>query len=464
MVWPTESTHWYLFLGMLPLIYLAVMAFRNGLSEFFSLRVITVLILWVGYQLSPWIGFVQGDYWDSFLLSPGYLDTAILFSAVSMFAILIGYGFVFKRKHAKYRRRAIEPWVMPKVHWGWVVFFSFVLLSLTVFIKGGIQDFWDASYSRGEFQWEKKTVEVKFQRGLAVVVAPLVVFVTALGSLHILYRSRHPIRYLVGFIAIFIAMLPTMHGFSRMAGFPLLLFAYLIFRYRVITPRSLIAMTLLVAAAMFMGNVGYEQRGNYTPGVGNYFFAALGGNQKANTVQIGGGMDPGKNTLDATAPFTRQAEVREVMQEETGLQNLPFFLFHINPIPSGFLDPGRIGMGLAEYMGTEGRVGLTTPALADLFKTFGFGSFVVLLLLGVVFGYIDRYALRHGGMIGQIVVLLIIIGTGVSLHGGIRAWTRPIFYAAILIAVTGMIERRRRRRHKRIKGSLKNPPPLTGHR
>lgn len=442
MIWPTSNTLWYLLAGLLPFAYLGWQILQNGRSELFSLRVLVVFILWVGYQLSPWIAFIQGDYWDSSLLSPAYLDTAILFSALSMSAILIGYQLVFRKAHVRYRRSREYVWTVPRIHWKWVLLFAIVLLAFSIYTRGGFADFWDASYSRGEGQWRERTLLVRLERMLNVSVAPLTVVLTVLGALHILYRPSRLSHYIVGLSAIIIAMLPSMHGFSRMAGFPLFLFAFLIFRLYPFTRTSLISVVLLSAIAISMGQVGIDQRGYYTSGVGNFLHAAFVGSAPRYSSNNGSIIDPGRNSLDASAPFTRQVEALEVLGEDFGLRQLPKFLFHINPVPSGIVDPGRIGIGLSEYMGTIGSTGLTTPALADIFKAFGYGGLLVLMLLGCVFGYFDRYALFHKGVMAHLAILLVVIGTGISLHSGIRAWTRPMLYAALLIGLVNLVNNR----------------------
>lgn len=442
MIWPTQHTFWYLLLGLLPLVYLIRITLRYGKGELFSLRVMVIVIIWVGYQLSPWIAFYQGDYWNSFLLAPAYLDTAIFFSALSMLAILVGYGLIFQKRHVLYRRLQEDVWVVPRIHWHWVFFTVIIFLAIAIYTKGGLADFWDAAYFRGEGQWRELTLQVRFENALNVLLAPLAILLTLLSALYILYRPSQFSRWFIGLLGILTAMLPAMHGFSRMAGFPLLLFAYLIFRFRKFKITSFISIALLMAGAFFMGNIGYNHRGFYTPGVGNFLHAVFVGDTPASLNRADTLLDPGRNTLDAAAPFTRQAEVKDLVDRNSGINQLPNFLLHINPLPSGIINPGRIGVGLAEYMGTVGSTGITTPALADIFKAFGYVGVVVLVLIGGICGYFDRYALNHKGMVAQINILLIVIGTGVSLHSGIRAWTRPMLYAAVLIAMVHMFSKR----------------------
>ncbi len=99
-MWPTNDTYWYLLFGLLPFLFLGYTFFRYGLAELLSLRVIVIVLIWVGYHLSPWIAYVQGTGWDNFLLVPGHIDVALLFSSLVMLAILFGYSLVFRNKDA----------------------------------------------------------------------------------------------------------------------------------------------------------------------------------------------------------------------------------------------------------------------------------------------------------------------------------------------------------------------------
>ena len=200
---------------------------------------------------------------------------------------------------------------------------------------------------------------------------------------------------------------------------------------------------ILTALAFYMGNLGYDQRGYYTPGIGNYLHAAISGKSESHSSRRGSHVfDAESNTLDAVAPFTRRVEIRETSGDEPGIEKLPQVLFHINPIPSGIVDPGRIGTGLSDYMRTVGRVGLTSPALADLYYALGYIGLVFVVGLGAAFGYFDRYAVYRPGLVGQLGILLVVIGTGISLHSGIRPWTRPLLYAFIMIVIARYFQRK----------------------
>jgi hypothetical protein len=229
-----------------------------------------------------------------------------------------------------------------------------------------------------------------------------------------------------------------------MAGFPLLLFAFMILRFRKLGFGAVLVCVGLVVLAFYLGNVGYHQRGLYKPGIESFLNAAVVGGRAASVPSSAAIIiDPNMNTLDAVAPFTRRVEARYASRETPGLDFLGVFLLNINPAPSGLLDPGSIGVDLATYMRTTGSTGLTSPALADVYYAFGYAGLIVLAILGTVLGFFDLYAVRRPGLTSNLAILLAVIGTGVSLHSGIRAWTRPLFYAALMILIVWYLTRKR---------------------
>lgn len=447
-MWPTSYTIWYLLLGLLPFFFLTYTFLRYGHQDLLSLRTIVIFLIWIGYHLSPWIAYLQnGDWHNNRLLVPQYIDTALLFSDLSIFAILSGYSLAFRKKDAVIRKKFPIVWMVPNIRWTWVIISAFILLMLTIYTVGGFSDFWMASYSRGEDQWAEQTWDVRLNHMLKILVAPLTILVILLACFHILKKPTSFSRLMIGIIGIIIACLPKMHHFSRMAGFPLYILVVMTLRYSKVKFFTLFPLAFLIILATYMGNLGYEERNNYHPGIGGYLQAALDSilvdQSKVRYATTSKTIDANINTLDCVAPFTRKVESQKAFGDEPGLIYMPILLFHINPIPSGIVNPGSIGMSLTEYMGTTGHAGLATPALAELYYALGYLSLLFLVLLGVVFGYFDRYAVYRPGPVSQLAILLMVIGTGISLHGGIRAWTRPILYAFIItILATKFFNRR----------------------
>ena len=184
-MWPTAQTPWLLFLGLIPLAYLGWFVVRYGKSEITSLQFIVVTLIWIGYHLSPTLAYFEGRPWDSFLLSSAYIDQALLFSVLNMFAILIGYRLVMRKTDIAMRNSIASRWILPRVKWSWILWLSLLTLIIVIYVKGGFSDFWDASYSRGSRQWAERTLLVRIERALNVMIAPLSLVLIVFSSIHI---------------------------------------------------------------------------------------------------------------------------------------------------------------------------------------------------------------------------------------------------------------------------------------
>ncbi|BCL60452.1 hypothetical protein DGMP_11450 [Desulfomarina profundi] len=232
-------------------------------------------------------------------------------------------------------------------------------------------------------------------------------------------------------------MLPMMHKFSRATGFTLFVFAFLLLKYSKKSIKYYFIITFLLLIGYHLGSVGLNQRGFYHPGIKNYVEALFSSDNTKNDPKekIFGLLSPELNPVDASAPFSRRVEEKTMrhVSLQNPLQTLLHFILHINPIPSGLLDPGKIGEDLASYMKTFGHTGLTAPALSDIFYAFSYFGLFPVFLLGVSYGYFSRYAIRNPSLAGEFAVLLCMISIGVGLHSGIRAQTRPVLYAFLLI-------------------------------
>lgn len=433
-MWPTEYTPWLLLFGIVPVLYAFWLVLKNGAREATSLRFVNIIVIWIGYHLSPGIAYIDGQPWQSFLLAPSRLDEALAFSAMAMFSILLGYAVVFRRREVRLRRSVPGQWLLPRAKASWVLALAVVVFALVVNNIGGLEELWVASYSRGEGQWAERTLSVRFSRALNVLMLPLAVCLIVIAALHLLKNPRLPSRIVVGSIGLLVAMLPWIHGFSRMAGFPLLILVFLAFKFRKASLPMWGVSAALVCVALYLGQVGLDQRGFYSPGVGSYLHAMVAGQSTpAGHAEAPGWIQPDINPLDASAPFTRKIYAMSSDGTPQSLSSLGLFVYHINPVPSLLLPPGSIGPSLSTAMGTTGSTGLTTPALAEIFVVFGYLGLALTFMLGAVYGYLDRYALRYPGAASQLAVLLAVLSVGIGLHSGIRALTRPLLYGAVLL-------------------------------
>ncbi len=445
-MWPTAQTPWFLIAGFLPLLYAFGLSYKYGISELLSLRFLSVFFLWIGYHFSPLCAYIQGAPWESFLLSPKYLDQALLFSALSMYSLLIGYGVIFTSKYSRIRKKIPQRVTLPKIKTIWVVSLIVVVFFLAVYNAGGFSDFWSASYARGVGQWAEHTARVRFQRALNVLIFPLQFLLVLLSSIYIIGNRSALNKKLFGWLGLLVGMLPMMHKFSRATGFTLFVFAFLLLKYSKKSIKYYFIIIFLLLIGYHLGSVGLNQRGFYHPGIKNYVEALFSSNNTKNDPKekIFGLLSPELNPVDASAPFSRRVEektMRHVSMQDP-FKTLLHFILHINPIPSGLLDPGKIGEDLASYMKTFGHTGLTAPALSDIFYAFSYFGLFPVFLLGVSYGYFSRYAIRNPSLAGEFAVLLCMISIGVGLHSGIRAQTRPVLYAFLLIWIANNLFKR----------------------
>ncbi len=436
-MWPTAQTPWFLIAGFLPLLYAFSLGYKYGISELLSLRFLSVFLLWIGYHFSPLCAYVQGSPWESFLLSPKYLDQVLLFSALSMYALLTGYGVIFTSKYSRIRKKIPQRVTLPKIKAAWIVYLITVVFFLAVYNAGGFADFWDASYTRGMGQWAEHTAGVRFQRALNVLISPLQFLLVLLSSIYIIKNKSALNKKMLGYLGLLVGMLPMMHEFSRATGFTLFVFAFLLLKYSKRNINSSFLIIFLLLTGYHLGSVGLNQRGFYHPGIKNYVEALFFNDNAKNDAKekIFGLLSPELNPIDASAPFSRRIEEKTI--HHASFQN-PFkaissFILHINPIPSGLFNPGKIGEGLSSYMKTVGHTGLTSPALSDVFYAFSYFGLFPVFLLGIFYGYFARNAIRKPGLAGEFAVLLCMISIGIGLHSGIRAQTRPVLYAFLLI-------------------------------
>lgn len=468
-MWPTEYTPWLLLFGIVPVLYAFWLVLKNGVREATSLRFVNIIVIWIGYHLSPGIAYIDGQPWQSFLLVSSRLDEALAFSTMAMFSIVLGYAVVFRRHEVRLRRSVSGQWLLPRAKASWVLGLAVIMFALVVNNIGGLEEFWVASYARGEGQWAERTLSVRFSRVLHVLMLPLAVCLIVMSALHMLKNPRSVSRVFVGSIGLLVGMLPWMHSFSRMTGFPLLILVFLAFKFRKASLPMWGVSAALVCVALYLGQVGLEQRGFYSPGVGSYLHAmVVGQSSPAGYAEAPGWIQPDINPLDASAPFTRKIYAMSSDGTPQNLSSVGLFIYHINPVPSQLLSPGSIGPSLSTVMGTTGSTGLTTPALAEIFVVFGYLGLALTFMLGAVYGYLDRYALRNPGAVSQLSVLLAALSVGIGLHSGIRALTRPLLYGAVMLLLSNLVRavRSKRRKERRQRLPLSTGPAestVNGH-
>lgn len=418
--------------GLIPLAYVAMLIRRYGVSEALSLRVIGVMFLWIGYHLSPWLFFLTGEQWDYFLLVPQHINTALAFSTLSSLLFLIGYSSIFKRRLARMRAERIG-FETISVSTLLVAFLACVLLAVVLVSVGGVAELWSATVYRGEGQFEERHGAEKIAQVIAVLRAPLTIAVVLASGFLILGSSYSRLKFWIGHLGLIIASLHGFYFFSRAAGFPLILVAFMGLRMK--GRRGLPYALLLISLALFMGSVGLHYRGGYQ-GVGNYLAAA--GDSLARLTEGGGRHVQSSaqfvNPLDSVAPFTKVVELGARPGEDQSILALKF-LWNLNPLPSEFVPLFEIGEGLASAMGTWGSTGLTTPALAQMYQVFGYWGSAGMLIVGMLCGWCEKRAVLRPSLLSSLNVLLFFAAFPIGLHSSARAMTRPLVYGAVLILI-----------------------------
>ena len=412
-----------------------------GVREFSSLRFMGVLFLWVGYHLSPWLSFLSGDMWESYLTVPYLIDEVLIFSSVSMVSYLFGYGIMFDSKYALFRKEIPIGLALPSVKPAWVIITSILVLTIIIVSVGGLSEFWASSNPRGYGQFDQKNLGTQFVRAINVLTLPLVLILSVMSCLLILKPKKSPLNVLIGLVGLAVACSNSIWGFSRAAGFPFLLLGFIALRAGVRDSKLIGVMSFLIV--FMLGSVGYGQRSYFNPGIGNFVNASIAQLSSSFTEDSSYNDDPFINTLDATPAFTRKAEIR--IFDNPDVLDMAFkLIWNLNPLPSEFFPIYQLGTGLTEAMGVTGSTGLTTPALAELYYVFGMSGFLFLILIGMISGWFERRSLISPSFFGSLGVMLLFMSYGVGLHNGIRSMTRPILYAFVLLFFSNFLIKRRK--------------------
>lgn len=429
-MWPSEYTLWLLLVGLSPLIYVCVLGIKLGVQEIVSLRFIGVLLIWLGYQFSALWSFLAGEIWESYLLVPDQIDTGLAFSALAMIAFLIGYSSVFRARISLLRRSSSATVSIPSVRPRWVFWLSVVVLALTILNVGGLDEFWASAYPRGYGQFVHRDAAVLVERAVSVIRLPLEIVLGLMASLLVIQNKGSLSSYLLGFSALTIASMGSIWSFSRGAGFPFFVLAFMALRLGS-GPRYIIAL-LGLSFALFLGSVGLQERNSYFPGIANFTEAAVSMLVRGRHAGDSSEGEAIYNPVDAMPSFTRKSQQRD-FESPSPVAMGAKYLWNLNPLPSAFIPIYPIGRSLTDVMGTSGSVGITTPSFAEMYYVFGFFGVAVVALVGVVVGWFERLVVMKPSVVSSIAIVLVFISLAISLHSTTRAMTRPMIYAGILI-------------------------------
>lgn len=318
-----------------------------------------------------------------------------------------------------------------------------IALLLFVWGAGGIEAAWKDLSPRGAGQFDLREWEGKIGH-LAGLAANFINIVLAFLSSELIVKcflhaeGGKTRSLLTGAAGLVTSSLKAFHGFSRVAGLSFFILAFVALRQPGRRSWALVIPACLLG--LYLGTVGYYFRGFFYPGVGNFVEAIY----STTTVQATEVSDlisvHDFNMLSATEAWTRKAESSEYEPGDLST-NVTRLLWNLHPFPSELVPIRPIGSDLSDIMGTWGSTGITTPAFAELYYVFGYSGCVAVLFLGMAYGWFDQQATLKPGLLSLFCVFLCLASLGVGLHGSLRAMTRYVLYAFLLISFPHVVLR-----------------------
>ena len=423
----------WLTLGILPVLLVVALRVAKARPLFLSCGVAFLVLQWIGYQLTPWLAVVAGG-WSGFMLQPAYVNQGLAFSTCAMTMFALGYALQLRGAPPIERGNQIRAlFDRLKVTDRLVLPVALLVLVVVILASGGLQEFWRASRGRGEGQFEVLTWLDQIYRASAVMAAFLSLGLAALSSLRL---SAAPTS-VVAWTGLLISGLLGMHDFSRSAGLPLIMLAVVL----MVTRRRLALVPPALLLGLILCSVGMNMREGVNPGIANFAETALrwdpsvGSDNPEAAAAADEALDPAANPLNALDPWTARAMTRGA--DAPGLvSGLLSVVAVLQPLPSA-LSPWQLAVGnsLSEELGTVGSVGLTTPAMGELYYALGFVGTILLVPFGMLYAVVDETVCRRRRLIDFVAMILFVGGSGVGLHSGLRPMTRPILYAGMLLLV-----------------------------
>lgn len=439
--WPTSADLFWLWAGLAPVALFLWRTLRHGLSEVTSVGFLFIFSLWVGYHLTPWLAFPAGG-WSSFLLRPEFVTDGLRFATLSMLAFLIGYLPALLAKSTVPNQYVNL--MVPNVQIKWVLIgCSLIIVSLIV-LNGGVAELWSSSQGRGVDQWQQRDFTGKILQMVQVFLSPASIVTALLSATMIAQGSLRgsPTKTVVGCMGIFVSSWSLFFKFSRGSGFAfvILSLAFLLVRGR----RGAAMAVICLVPALWLSFVGYTQRAEHMPGVGNFLVAAVAPNMQnmretlrgegTSDDATAGSIDPTANPLNALDPWTTRAWTRTWAEHDLA-EGMLMLLAILQPLPSEFVPwRSRAGDSLSVVLGTVGSTGLTTPALAELHYLFGDGAVLLLAAFGRFAAWIERRRAQKQDLFSLLLWAAFFFGCAVGLHSGLRAMTRALLYVLVIMA------------------------------
>ncbi len=435
-MWPTPWSLPLLVFGLLPLGYVAITAARRGLAELVSLKCVGVLFLWTGYHLSPWIYYFL-ENWDRFLLVDDLLDDGLAFSTLAMVVFIAGCTVAERGKHDEQDAsceaaiQAVRP--VRGIHLAWLCAGLVMLFLIRV---GGLSEAWASTSDRGIRGLELRGTVLFY----VAMLHPMLALATAcMTALYVLQSppGLQARRIGQGFLCLLVASLDAIWNFSRSAGYPFAVLAFVMLRAR--GRRGAGIAVACVAIAGFLGSVAYSSRSQYHPGLGNFLKAATGRHASVEEPDgIAQALAGETNPLDAMSAWTLKASLVDSEQPTFSEEGIAALLV-LQPLPSFLLPTRPIGPSLNEVRGLDDTIGLTTPALAEAYYAFGVWGVWVMVPLGLGAGWLDRQFRHRPGLVAWFSVVLYFASFPLGLHNGLRAASRLPIYALAAVAIARQI-------------------------
>lgn len=430
----TEFTIYLLSAGIVTLSMAAIRPGKSLFKEILELRFLGCLIIWVGYHLAPWCAYLHEGRWGSFLLVPAYVDQGLFFSILCMISYQVGFDLYAKHssigiKAAELQRSIL---IVPKVKLSHVLFMVCGSLALFFYNVGGLGEVWISSQGRGGgYVLNLYGLSAKIHRVIEVVSFFYHTILACIVSIFMLQERKNIYNNVIGVVCLLVASLPSIHYFSRGCGYAFVIYAF--FALRIKGERFVPVAIVAALFALYLGGIGFEQRNNYQPGLGNFLHAAFEGNKERRLEgdRVFGVPKPERISWDSMAPWTRKTQSYAFEKENTFELGKRFF-WNIAPLPSQIMQLKPVGRDLSEIMRVTKSMGVTTPAIAELYYVFGFYGCWFFLLFGAIVCFFEKNTVLNPGVATSICLLLCFISLPIGIHSAVRAMTRPVLYAMII--------------------------------
>ena len=156
-----------------------------------------------------------------------------------------------------------------------------------------------------------------------------------------------------------------------------------------------------------------------------------------------------QNPIDFLAPWTMRAN------HMTGLPSKPWgtvslqYLVWIGPLPSQLLPVDCPVLSLTTILGTEDICGINTPGNGRILRRFRISRLSALGLIGISYREIESRASALPRVFRMLFFLFLCASFPFSMHNGLRAGLRPVWYCVAILCCFAIFEYHRQRSEQR---------------